>query len=608
MFTVCPKCTLTLAVTANDLRVGQGYVRCGRCSNVFNALLKLSEAPDGEGESESEGGGGPTIAQANPASNSQITRAISSEAASAAVAAPPSRDAPAGSTAPPPGMRSAPAAAPSTASSQAAASAARIAGAAVTSGIPSAGTPLRRSTDASVAQDATPNAGAHLAQAALRASTAAAPTPAVRASQASVSAQSPRAAAAPAAAAPAAAGTLQRAQAPPAPPTPRAAQTQMHQTARAPLPNNNTGARTAASPAPEPRLPQAAQPSASAPSAFAAPSAASHTDEEAIDQFELVLKTLGLSLDEHEPPLRPSASTTGEPSDSDADGPTRVVENIVLEGDGISQSQAEVSDKPLDELDQFTRRLSRASAAGELPAARAPRAKPHDIDEITFEEDAAPDDASLDDPLLDEPLPAESVEALQAAPAGTDLDIPALEPTPYRWAWIGGSFALALLLVLQMVGHWRERLALSPTWGGAVRALSAAVGAPISPHWDLTAYEVRQQGAEFEPGKRAQILVRFSLANHAARAQPVPLLRLTLLDRYGRRVAQRDLTPTDYWPQGHAPAAFLNSDQRIDTEVQVRDPSSDSASFELDVCLREARGLLQCAGDANASGSGAGAG
>src|SRR5579872_4118039 len=46
MFTVCPKCALTLVVTAADLRVAQGYVRCGRCSNVFNALARLSEDRD----------------------------------------------------------------------------------------------------------------------------------------------------------------------------------------------------------------------------------------------------------------------------------------------------------------------------------------------------------------------------------------------------------------------------------------------------------------------------------------------------------------------------------------------------------------------------------
>ena len=43
MFTVCPKCALTLVVTAADLRVAQGYVRCGRCSSVFNALARLTE-------------------------------------------------------------------------------------------------------------------------------------------------------------------------------------------------------------------------------------------------------------------------------------------------------------------------------------------------------------------------------------------------------------------------------------------------------------------------------------------------------------------------------------------------------------------------------------
>jgi predicted Zn finger-like uncharacterized protein len=43
MFTTCPNCALNLAVTAADLRVGQGYVRCGRCVSVFNALISLAD-------------------------------------------------------------------------------------------------------------------------------------------------------------------------------------------------------------------------------------------------------------------------------------------------------------------------------------------------------------------------------------------------------------------------------------------------------------------------------------------------------------------------------------------------------------------------------------
>ena len=53
MFTICPKCTLTLVVTTVDLRAGQGYVRCGRCANVFNALIALREGDPTNPPSES---------------------------------------------------------------------------------------------------------------------------------------------------------------------------------------------------------------------------------------------------------------------------------------------------------------------------------------------------------------------------------------------------------------------------------------------------------------------------------------------------------------------------------------------------------------------------
>ncbi len=52
MFTVCPKCALTLLVTAADLRVAQGYVRCGRCSSVFNALARLTDERQQTGATE----------------------------------------------------------------------------------------------------------------------------------------------------------------------------------------------------------------------------------------------------------------------------------------------------------------------------------------------------------------------------------------------------------------------------------------------------------------------------------------------------------------------------------------------------------------------------
>src|SRR6478672_11074156 len=66
MFTVCPKCALTLVVTAADLKVAQGYVRCGRCSNVFNAIVALSEDRGQQGSSSSSGGASTTVIRKAP--------------------------------------------------------------------------------------------------------------------------------------------------------------------------------------------------------------------------------------------------------------------------------------------------------------------------------------------------------------------------------------------------------------------------------------------------------------------------------------------------------------------------------------------------------------
>src|ERR1700730_6286495 len=74
MFTVCPKCALTLVVTAADLRVAQGYVRCGRCSNVFNALSRLAEDRQAAAQAQSSPEPAPNPASQQGADTSATSR------------------------------------------------------------------------------------------------------------------------------------------------------------------------------------------------------------------------------------------------------------------------------------------------------------------------------------------------------------------------------------------------------------------------------------------------------------------------------------------------------------------------------------------------------
>ncbi|MDP9877195.1 putative Zn finger-like uncharacterized protein [Variovorax boronicumulans] len=47
LVTRCPACTTTFKVVRDQLRISDGWVRCGRCSHVFDATLDLQEAPGG---------------------------------------------------------------------------------------------------------------------------------------------------------------------------------------------------------------------------------------------------------------------------------------------------------------------------------------------------------------------------------------------------------------------------------------------------------------------------------------------------------------------------------------------------------------------------------
>ncbi len=357
------------------------------------------------------------------------------------------------------------------------------------------------------------------------------------------------------------------------------------------------------------------------------------TDADAIGQFEQVLQTLGINLLEDQP----AAQTSGAPfaieqptarahRPTDASRPPQPpaaqdtpdynsVENIVMEGDGVNRDGSEApADEPADELDVFTRRLAATTARDGVRRTAKAADEIHNFEEFDDARHADVIEFDLTDTNTDTNSNTNTDSADAAADtrgselrvidaaaidddAVVDLDIPGLRSSTRRWPEVLGCTALAVLLLLQALNHWHSALAASAIWGGPVSRLYAALGMPVQPHWNLGAYDVRQEGAQTDASNEQVIRVRLSLANRAPRAQPTPLLRLTLLDRYGKRIAQRDLTPADYWPKGRSPERFLASDERIDSEIAVRDPSAASASFELDVCLRDLRGAVHCAGD-----------
>ncbi len=167
---------------------------------------------------------------------------------------------------------------------------------------------------------------------------------------------------------------------------------------------------------------------------------------------------------------------------------------------------------------------------------------------------------------------------------------------PWSKRWGLASAALALLLAIQLINFNRDALARSPVFGSAIGTIYRGLGVKLAPHWDLDAYELRQWGAAAEPGESGTLRVRASVFNSAKHAQPYPLLRLTLQDRFGGRVASRDLEPREYLHVPPGENDLLGAGQRVDADIAIVDPGKDAVGFEIDVCLRIAT-TLKCAAD-----------
>jgi predicted Zn finger-like uncharacterized protein len=226
-----------------------------------------------------------------------------------------------------------------------------------------------------------------------------------------------------------------------------------------------------------------------------------------------------------------------------------------------------------------------APAAPLLPAPAARRGAAVAASAVRFDMEAPAEAAAA--PQEDEPQPALTI----ATPVEHER-----EPLSAR-AWMLAAALGALLLGAQMVNHDRDELAANARFNRPLTSLYRAFGVTLYPHWDLHAYDVRQLGAEADPAGAGLITVRASIKNAAAQPQPLPLLRVTLQDRFGNRIAARDVGPRSYLPASIPAASFLSAGQRIDAEMGFADPGTDAVGFEIDACL-PARGGVACANDA----------
>ncbi len=153
-------------------------------------------------------------------------------------------------------------------------------------------------------------------------------------------------------------------------------------------------------------------------------------------------------------------------------------------------------------------------------------------------------------------------------------------------AWLAAAVALTSLLAVQFVranGDW-------------LAAHTHLLGRHTSLRATLEAYQLQQWGVSGDPAAKGTLRVRASIMNTAAQLQPYPLLRVSLANRFGARIGEREFEPAEYL--GKAAARMLSPGERIDVTLDIVDPGNDAEGFEIDVCVRGIDKKTLCVGDA----------
>ncbi len=176
-----------------------------------------------------------------------------------------------------------------------------------------------------------------------------------------------------------------------------------------------------------------------------------------------------------------------------------------------------------------------------------------------------------------------------------------------QFGLIASIVALVLLLAGQFVHQSRADLATIPAVSDAIAPVYEAVGAPITPEWNVRGwrFEVTQGSTDETPASDGELLelnpgehvltIRSRLGNQSDTPLPYPLITVALTDRFEEVIGSKVVEPTEYLDAGSKASEFVQPGDKFEAVIAVVAPADRAAGFKLNVCYRHDGGQLRCA-------------
>ncbi len=165
---------------------------------------------------------------------------------------------------------------------------------------------------------------------------------------------------------------------------------------------------------------------------------------------------------------------------------------------------------------------------------------------------------------------------------------------PPRYSMAAAAALLAVILVVQVIHHSREALAVSPAFQNTIGPVYRMVGSPVTPAWDVKGW--RFEATKGNTDESGDVLTIYSrIGNNSQQTLPYPLVHVSLTDRFEEIIGSRVLEPTDYLVEDADPSVAIQPGETFNAVIAINSPSAAATSFKLNVCYRLASGQLRCA-------------
>ncbi len=164
---------------------------------------------------------------------------------------------------------------------------------------------------------------------------------------------------------------------------------------------------------------------------------------------------------------------------------------------------------------------------------------------------------------------------------------------PSKRSMAAAAALLFVVLVIQVIHHSREALAVSPAFQSAIGPVYNLFGSPVTPAWNVSGWRFEATKGSTDDGNNV-LTIYSRVGNNSEEALPYPLVHVELKDRFEEIIGSRVLEPAEYLEEGADIDRQVQPKETFNAVISIESPSAAATSFKLNVCYRIGGDRLRC--------------